>query len=1047
MTDPRLDEIRYFVRRLDAARFANPTLLTEWEIIDGLPADAPQPDHNDPRWTTIRHHDAWGRSGGYAWFRVKLPINIEQFDTLRLQLFDYSTPPADALGLNELMRSAGAVYGEGLHPQAINRGHNRIDLSGLQGDWLYVYAAGGYSPERRTLHQSILSRIHGPADALFYDIDTLHRLIAGGAKLPDKEFLIAEMLRAIYLIDWRRELPDSEGMEAAHEYLWQHVFGHASANRPLIHAVGHAHIDLGWLWPLSYAPGKGYRNAITQLHLMEKYPFYTFLQTQPQLYQSIQKLSSETFDKIRAKISDGRWNATGATWVEMDCNLPSGESLVRQFLHGIRYFEHELGVRPRVLWLPDTFGFTGALPQIMQQCGVPYFFTSKMSWNDTNRLPYDTFMWRGIDGTSVLAHMATTRRRPETTVTVYDGEFTPYEAASTWETYRQQTINRHTLIAYGYGDGGGGATRAMCERLIRYKAGIPGMADVQPSTAEVFFEALERDLRGRLPTWQGELYFEMHRGVYTSQARTKRYNRKLEQALHDAEFLRAWAFFEAKLLYPRAELRAAWDILLTNQFHDILPGSSIRETYIQAEGEYYWALNQVEALIQEGMAALAALADSDAEWMIFNTTGQYRSAEVIQLPKSVSIPDDEKHFLCDEFGNQQVSDLSPNSEILVRISSIGSYAQDGLRRVSHIAETRSDKPASVSVATNHLSNVHWNIHFDERGRITSLWDKHSNRELILPGRYANLFEAFQDVPHQWDAWEIAADFDEHRLPEVIPAGIEVVESGTLRAAVKVTYQFGSSRLEQVISLTDLSPIIRFDTRVEWYERHTLLKVAFPINFPTPRALFETAFGFVERSAYRNTKWDQARFEVPMQRWAALQQGEHELVGLLNDSKYGCDVNGSTLRLTLLRAPTAPDGEADQGLHEFSYALVRADSLSTICREAVTFNAPLRAIAVTPRAKGTPKRRHFAGFSGPSEVILDTVKLAEDSTTLIVRAYEPIGNSRKETFQFSRHIQLVEPVNLLEESIGEPLPLLENKRAFSVAFKPFEIRSFRITFAD
>ncbi len=1030
----KLIGLRQRVARLNSARYQQVTPLRDWQIVDHLPDESPCPEADDPRWRAITIGEAWGAAGAYAWLRAPLPDTVTESAAnmvLLLRLFDYTRPPADELRLNTQMRPEALVYAAGVPVQAVNRGHHEVALAGARGGMLTVAAACGYSPEQRYFQQAELALLDPAVNALYWDAFVILGLGDGTLEPNEAQRLLEALYQALNLIDWR-DPAHLNGVEAARDHLRAAAFVEHPATAPVIHAVGHAHIDLGWLWPLSFSRGKGIRTAHSQLYFMERFARYTFLQTQPQLYQAIQQDAPDLFARIRQRIDDGRWNATGATWVEPDMNLISGESMARQFLHGMRYFRDDLGVRPRVLWLPDTFGFNAQIPQIMQASAIPYFFTSKMSWNATNKLPNDTFRWRGLDGTEVLAHMATTHRQGQS-VTCYEGALLPYEAADTWQSYKNKALNLHTLVAYGYGDGGGGPDVDILERLQRYHDGIDGMASLHASTAEDFFEALERDLQGELPVWSGELYFELHRGCYTSQARTKWFNRTLESRLHDAEWLCTTAHYHGLQPYPREHLRAVWDVLLTNQFHDILPGSSIRATYVQAEAEYTAALASVDAVISTALEALFnERAQGEEGWTVVNTLSWARDV-VLTLPLHGAAG------IIDQTGTPCRWQSLDDGQALVEVKAVPALGTVYVQAAASAPTAAS--PSLLSVSASHLENTALRVEFDDSGQIVRIYDKIHERDVLPAGTVANQFQLFQDAPARWQAWEIDPDYVAQPLPNPTLRALRVIETGPVRATIEVEYTFGASALRQRISLTADSPLLRFDTTVDWHERHTLLKVAFPLDVNAARATYEIPFGAVERPTHRNTSWDSARFEVPALRWADLSEADYG-VALINDSKYGYDTLDNVLRLSLLRAPTMPDPEADQGVHHFAYGLLPhgGDWRQGVVAAAAAFNHPAHVVSGVSSPAWANRPLVTCRHNGSA--VVDTVKAAEDGAGVVVRVYEAHGNRQEVILTLDNAISRVEEVNILEEPCADThLTFAAGELKFGL--RPYQVRSFRL----
>jgi len=701
-----------------------------------------------------------------------------------------------------------------------------------------------------------------------------------------------------------------------------------------ITAVGHAHIDTAWLWPLRETRRKCARTFSTALALMDEYPDYRFACSQPAQYAWMKESYPTIFEGIRQKVAAGQWEPVGSMWIEADCNLPSGEALVRQFVHGKRFFMGEFGVDTRDLWLPDVFGYPASLPQLIAESGGEFFLTQKLSWNDTNKPAHHTFMWEGIDGTAIFTHFP-----PADT---YNGNFTAGEITRSAADFKDKESSSRSLYLYGWGDGGGGPEPDMIESAHRLRS-IDGAPQVELGRAADFFAHAKREAHN-LTTWVGELYFELHRGTYTSQARTKRLNRRAEQALREAEI---WSVAVGEG-YPADVLDSTWKRLLINQFHDILPGSSIDWVYEDAERE-------LEAVIEVAgritTSAQSSLAGSGDNLTVFNVNSHARRevVEIDERPVLVSAP------AC---GWASTTDLAP----------------------THL------EPVSVSgrVMENGLLRVMW----DERGLLTSIWDKEIGREVLSAGDPGNALLLHDDNPKNWDAWDVDADYRKSfvQLTELARANVEM--EGPLRAAVRFTRNFGSSKLEQRMVLDAGSRVLRFETEVDWHEEHKFLKVAFPVSVRSSRATYEIQFGHVERSTHTNTSWDQARFEVCAHRWADLGEPGYG-VALLNDCKYGYDIQGSVMRLSLLRAPTHPDPAADRGKHRFTYALMPHPGDfrdAGVIAAAEDLNNPLRIVR---GRSAVGERRSLIEVDTP-QVVVEAIKRAEDSDAVIIRLYEAWG---------------------------------------------------------
>jgi len=677
-------------------------------------------------------------------------------------------------------------------------------------------------------------------------------------------------------------------------------------------AVGHAHIDTAWLWPLAETYRKTLRTFSTAVRYMDEYPDYVFACSQAQQYAWIKERNPDLYARIRAKVSDGRFVPTGGSWVEPDLNIPSGESLVRQLLHGQRFFEQEFGSRCTEFWAPDAFGYTGQLPQLMRGAAITRFLTQKLSWNRFNKPENHTFTWQGDDGSEVLVHFP-----PADT---YNSMADVDELLKTAREHKNLEQSRTSLLVFGHGDGGGGPTREMLETLARVRD-LQGLPRTRLGSPSEFFAALETEAAAR-PVVVGELYFEYHRGVYTSQAHVKRGNRRSEQGLRDAEFVGVLRGGE----YPRAELDRLWKLLLLNQFHDILPGSSIRLVYEDAARDFAELERGIDALLPPGPQPV-------------NTTA-FQRREVV---------------------DGQMWEAEP----------FATAVQVGER--SNVAIGRS--PLT-------LENVHLRVRLAEDGSVLSLLHKPTGREVLAaPG---NRIELYDDDPVEFDAWDIDP-YTLHTGRDAQPAETwEVVTETLLRGEIAFERPLGeASRMRQVVRLDAASPRLEFHTTVDWHESHTLLKACFPLDVRAPNATYEMPFGYAERPTHYSTSFDRAKYEVPGHRFADLS--EHGFgAALLTDSKYGYSCYGGDLRVSLLRSPKSPDPEADMGTHEFAYALMpHAEGWREggVLREATLFNAPLRWTTVGPAEP-------FAIVDGG--LVLDTIKRAEDSDALVLRLYEPYG---------------------------------------------------------
>ena len=800
--------------------------------------------------------------------------------------------------------------------------------------------------------------------------------------------------------------------------------------------VGHAHIDVAWLWTLGQTVRKSGRTFSNVLRLMEQYPEYKFSQSQAQLYQYTEQNYPDIFAQIKERVADGRWEVMGGTWVEPDCNAIGAESFARQFLLGRTYFRKHFGdVDTPVLWLPDTFGYSWALPQLIKQAGMKYFITHKMSWNQYNHMPDQILWWQGLDGTKVLTHFLTTPTGDEFLPhsTTYNGMASAKEVIGTWRNFRQKETHSELITAYGWGDGGGGPTREMIENIEQMN-NHPGAPRVRTGTVREFMDRIDNEISDTLPVWNGEFYFEYHRGTYTSQARNKRNNRKSEFLLHDGEFLAAWASLLTGAAYPSTTVAKAWELICLNQFHDILPGSSIGPVYEDSTRDYQKITELGQSVLEGAITALAAALPANTAVLAVNPTS-FSGHQIGLLAGGLS----DGTVLADANGNtlltQEVADGT-----LVEIPNLEAYSLQGLSQVSGQSNA-SDTGLSVNQndAGIILENALIRYELDAYGDITRIYDKQADREVMNPETIGNALLAFEDRPMNFDAWDIDI-FYEDRTEKINGVdSITVLEQGPLRAVVEIKRTYRSSQIHQKIALYHNSKRIDFDTWVDWHEQHTLLKAAFPVNVMSPAATFDVQWGNVERSTHRNTSWDVARFETCAHKWADLSEGNYG-VALLNDCKYGYDIHDNVLRLTLLKSATSPDPKADQGEHLMTYSLLphENDWRAEVVQEAYALNDPLILRRVNS-ASGSQAPASLVSVNIESTVI-ETVKQAEDGNGIVVRLYENQRNRGKITLSFGFNVAEAYHTNLLEEN--ETTLTVENNQV-KLDITPYQIITLRV----
>ncbi len=844
-----------------------------------------------------------------------------------------------------------------------------------------------YGPQRFALVQCDIARFDPEAWALAGDFLVLVGLEAEHARGLDPTWA-GELLSGLnrfanlYNAEDRATWGPARAVLAG---LLAHTNGAGSSIHQLS-ACGHAHMDTAWVWPMAETKRKCVRTFSNALRLMDDYPEYRFACSQAQQYAWIKDGDPDLYERIRAQVAEGRFIPVGGMWVEPDCNLISGESLVRQLLFGQRFFQREFGITCREGWLPDIFGYNGQMPQLLSLAGMDRFVTQKLSWNRFNQPLHHTFVWEGIDGSELLTHFP-----PANT---YGATATVEELRFNVTNFKDHDRSRESLMLFGLGDGGGGPTRRMLENLRRVRD-LQGLPRTEIRSIDAFFDRLEADYQDRTRV-VGELYLEYHRGTYTSQAFIKRGNRAGEFLLHDIELLGAAAHRLAGAAYPHAGLDSLWQRLLTLQFHDILPGSSSTEVYDDARRDLAIIATEGASLREAAIAALPR--GGPAGPSVINTTSFAHAAVV-------------------EGGDGALA-----------------WAQAPACGIGRLATAPDAVAMTVQPGRIVLENAHLRAELDEDGGLVSLVDRPTGREALAgPG---NRLVLHPDQPTQYDAWELDPIHleVEHNCP---PAeSCEPFGQGSLRAGVRYRRAIGAhSRMVQTVRLDAGARRLEFVTEIDWHEDHQVLKVAFPLAVRAMHATYEMQFGAVERPTHFNTTFDLARFEVPGHRWADLS--EHGFgVALLSDSKYGYSCHRNVLRMTLLRAPTFPDPTADRGPHRFAYALMpHAGGWQDagVVAEGFRFNVPLRIsdANLQPGSLFT-----VADWN----LVIDTVKKAEDDDGLIVRLYEAHGARGRGRLVPGIPFTTATLVDLLERDLG---PALVVDGRIDIDYRPFQVISVKL----
>ncbi|MBB1253036.1 alpha-mannosidase [Streptomyces sp. OF3] len=952
--------------------------------------------------------EEWGPAWGTTWFRVTGTVPAEWAGrTVEAVLdlgFDRDMPGFQCEGL--VYRADGEVV-KALNPR--NAWVRPPDASPGGTVELYVEAAANpvlaehrptYEGDRLTASDRPLYRLARMDLAVFesqvwelvQDLDVLGGLML---ELPVEDARRWEILRAVESALDAVDLGDVPGSAgAARARLAGVLSAPARASAHRVSAVGHAHIDSAWLWPLRETVRKVARTASNMVALMDDHPEFVFAMSQAQQLDWIKEHRPEVYARVKKQVAEGRFVPVGGMWVESDTNMVGGEAMVRQFLYGKRFFLEEFGVDTQEVWLPDSFGYTAAMPQIVKLAGARWFLTQKISWSQTNRFPHHTFWWEGIDGTRVFTHFPP--------VDTYNSDLSGRELAHAARNYREKGAGSRSLVPFGWGDGGGGATREMLARARRL-TDLEGSPRVEIERPAAFFEKAHEEYP-HAPVWAGELYLELHRGTYTSQARTKQGNRRAESLLREAEL---WATTAAvrgggrtDRAYPYERLERLWKTVLLHQFHDILPGTSIAWVHREARETYQRVHTELAQIIGEAQRALAGEGEVP---LVFNGT-----------PHSWhGVPS----------GGAATPAPAPSGAVECR-----------------------ERPEGGHV----LANGRLRVEIDERGLIVSARELPDGREAVAPGRAAGMLQLHPDFPNMWDAWDVDA-FYRHNVTDLADVDSHTVDATPRAATITVTRTFGESRVTQRLTLRADSPALVTETEVDWRETEKLLKVAFPLDVKADHSSAETQFGHVQRPTHVNTSWEAAKFEICAHRW--LHVGEPGWgAAVVNDSTYGHDVTRdvredggqtTTLRLSLLRAPRYPDPETDHGVHLLRYALVPGAGIVDAVREGHRLNLPAAALS------GARPVRPLLTVDD-DRVVVAAVKLAEDrSGDVVVRLHECLGGRAEATLTPDFPVSSVRAVDLLERPREEDAAAATVLPDGSVALRlrPFQILTLRLTRGD
>lgn len=1012
------------INSIKARIFSETSPVDGWEFREFNYTRHRERIYKDAEWRPIKVGQTWGGPDTSAMFRCRARIPAK-FAGQRVVLKLY-------LGGDGLLSIDGIPY-HGLDPF-----RDTVPLTDCAtGNETYDFTAESYifwhfgESEVKTIEVSHFAVMDQEMHDIYWDFRAARNVLLATQSEPEiNAFLRAGMDAAIWLIDQNE--PDSERfrqrVKEAHRILRSRIYESDRFQKSgLLHLCGNSHLDVVFLWTHAEFVRKLGRTHATTLRLMEQYPEYIFSQSQPLMYQEMKENFPQMYEAVKQRVHEGRWEVIGAFWVEPDCNLISGESFVRQILHGVRFIESEFGITPRTCWCPDVFGNAWTMPQILAKCGLQYFVTHKMVvWNDTNPWRKNTFWWQGPDGSRVLTLVPPTH---------FIGTIEPDHMAEHWRNFADKESVGESLYNYGWGDGGGGPDVEMLEYLKRYRK-FPGVVAAVPNTIEGALDSIgAKSATADLPVVNDELYLEEHRGTFTTKARLKRLNRECEVLYRNAEL---WSFL-SEIAYPGERLEKGWKGLLNNQFHDSLPGSHIHPVYLDLLETYDDVVGTGQAVLSDALSAIAARIDTRGDGralVVFNSTGRRRDT-LVRIPC-----ESRKLHILDAAGCEVPHQFGRNFETGAEELMFEATGLPGVGyRVYRIVDGSGQLQVSnVTITPTRLENEFLKAEVSAEGEIVSLYDKVTGRECINADERGNRLMLYEDVPGKYEAWDIAPSYRQVVFPTGV-AEMEIVEDGPVRSALQVTRRFGGSTLRQRIVLARQARRLDFETWVDWHEQQKMLKARFFTPVCTRRATYDIAYGNIERSAYRNNSFEEAKFEVPAHFWMDLSQNDFG-ISLLNNCKYGHEAFDGMMALTLLRGPVNPDPESDQEEHAFIYSLYpHAGDWRTgdTVGQALDLNDPVKAVIEPSHAGNLPAEHAFLSVDGDG-VTIEALKKAEDSDAMILRVVERHGGQSRVGITLAAGLQSACEVNLLECD-ARPVQFAKNRLEFEIA--PYEIRTFSL----
>ncbi len=947
----------------------------------GYKCDEPLPTQFTPFEKGMR----WGeKKDSHCLFNLKFTLpEIERGSSLRLRV------DTDKDGWN-VYNPQFIIYENGKALQGLDTNHRTVEIDYKQEYEYQLYAYTGSLVDNLPLNVEV-EVYDTDTKGLYYDLSVPFE-ICKISKQDSREYeiIMDALIGTLNKLDLRIPCSDEfyASVKVARRYLKENLYEkYKGGDGTTAICIGHTHIDIAWLWTLAQTREKAQHSFATVLALLERYPEYIFMSSQPQLFEYIKQEDPALYARVKEMVASGRIEPEGSMWVEADCNLPSGESLVRQIIHGKRFFKEEFGVDNHILWLPDVFGYSAALPQICVKSGIDTFLTSKISWNDTNRMPYDTFIWKGIDGTGIFTYFLTAQDKQRgvdsTRYTTYVATTDPACVAGAYDRYSQKSLTDKVLVTVGWGDGGGATTEKMVEKGARLYDGLPGCPKVEYVHASMFLKELKDSTEGKLPDWRGELYLEYHRGTYTSAAKNKLFNRKSENLLRLLETALSLNSIKEGKEFPVSEWDRLWKIVLLNQFHDIIPGSSIPEVYADSRKQYGELFETAEKLLTASLTDLLGK-EEDGEYI----------AVVNPLPFEFS----------GAVGEYEINNIPAK----------------GFARVKALKAR-----CNVKVDKKQIISDKYTVTFDDDYNIVSVKDTKGTEYINGKGNY---LYACEDIPLNYDSWNVEDYHEEKKWLINDVSEVEEVTEGH-RKGLRIVRKFMNSVITQYITLSDYDGRIDFSTTVDWKEKNLLLKTAFDGAVNTDTAIYDIQFGNVSRPTHKNTSWDQARFEVCAHKYGIV--ADHgKGIALMNDCKYGYSADGSTIRLSLIKCSGYANEFIDLDTHSFTYSLLpfKGDFRDAgVIESAYALNEP----PVT--YKTAQGETAFAPFTANGTgVYFETFCPAEDGKGYILRGYEGHNSEAEVTVKFNFPHKKAYVCDLTEKYLYD-LPA-----DGTITLKPFEI---------